>query len=87
MKIVDATLEDGKMCAQLQNLLKIMKLPDLAMADLEAIMATKSWFNSFVKALASDLQAQNDKKKEVQKPILPEPKVVSKAKGKAAKNK
>lgn len=79
MKIVDATIEDGKMCGQLLNFLKIAKAPEMAVNDLMALNNTMKWFNEFVKALAMDLQSKS-------KPALPKvdfvPPPVKKKKGK-----
>ena len=70
MKIVDATIEDGKMCAQLINFLKVGSPPaGTTYVDCQAITATLTWFNEFVKALATDLSSKS--KKEPLPPVKP----------------
>ena len=74
MKIIEASLNDGKMCSQLLNFIKIAKAPEMAVADCMALAQVMAWLNELVKQLAGELQAQSKPKAPVPAMILPVPK-------------
>lgn len=56
MKVEQVTIEDGKMCAQLINLLKNGRW-DLSGSDAEALVETKKWLQGVAAQLAQQLKA------------------------------
>ena len=56
MKLQQVTNEDGRMCAQLLNLLKSGRW-DLSGADAEAFVATRKWVQALAGELATNLKS------------------------------
>lgn len=60
MKVIDVTIQDGKLCAQLLNFLKVAKAPDnMTVNDCLALNETMKWFNDLVKGIALELQSKS----------------------------
>lgn len=59
MKLSEVTNEDGKMCAQLINLIKSGRW-DLSGSDAEALVKTKQWLQSVALQMASQLKSSQE---------------------------
>ena len=73
MKIIEANINDGKMCSQLLNIIKVAKMPEMAMNDCAAVSQVMAWLNELVKQLAGELQSQSKTKELPKVDFVPPP--------------